>query len=135
MENLMGVDDLAEYLKVNKQTVYNWVSRKEIPFIKIGDLVRFEREDISLWLRNKTFRPDTIEYRGYEIQAFPYQIPQSKKWVLNIYIFRYEDFNMKSRNFSSNHQFNTRAEAVKHCFEFGMRIIDGEIENCSVVDM
>lgn len=38
MGQLIGVTEPPEYLKVNKQTIYNWVNKKEIPFTKIGDV-------------------------------------------------------------------------------------------------
>jgi len=38
MGQLIGLTEPAEYVKVNKQTIYNWVNKKEIPFTKIGDL-------------------------------------------------------------------------------------------------
>jgi len=53
MEELMGVTELSQYLKVNPQTIYNWVSKKEIPYIKIGDLVRFKKSIINEWIKSK----------------------------------------------------------------------------------
>jgi len=135
MSELLGVTELAEYLKVNKQTIYNWVNKKEIPFTKIGDLLRFDKEEIDRWLKNKAFRPDIIEYNGYEIQASPYQLAESGNWRVNIHIQKHKGFEVISRNFSSTNSFPTREEAVKHCFDFGMKIIDGKIENLTVEDM
>jgi len=135
MENLIGVTELAEGLKVNKQTIYNWVSRKEIPFTKVGDLLRFDVNEIRRWVKNNTFVPDKIEYNGYEIEACPYQLAESKEWSLNIYIWKDHGSNIVSRNFSARNTFPTREEALKHCLRFGQRIIEGEIENCSVEGM
>ena len=47
MKELLKAPHLAKYLMVNTQTVYNWVNQKRIPFIKIGDLVRFDKEEIK----------------------------------------------------------------------------------------
>lgn len=35
------------------KTVYGWTSRREIPFIKLGRLLRFDREVIEAWLAAK----------------------------------------------------------------------------------
>jgi len=134
MGELLGVTELAEYLKVNKQTIYNWVNKKGIPFVKIGDLLRFDKDEINRWLKNKTFRPDIIEYNGYEIQASPYQLAESKRWTVNIYILKHRGSHTTSRNFSSSNTFLTKEEAVKHCFAFGMKIIDDKIKGFSVKD-
>ena len=35
MDELIMADELAEILKVRKNTLYVWVSRREIPFVKL----------------------------------------------------------------------------------------------------
>ena len=57
MEELMGVTELSQYLKVNPQTIYNWVSNNKVPYTKIGDLLRFKKSDIDGWLKKKTAYP------------------------------------------------------------------------------
>lgn len=135
MGQLIGVTEPPEYPKVNKQTIYNWVNKKEIPFTKIGDLLRFDKDEIDRWLRNKTFRPDIIEYNGYEIQSSPYQLAESKNWTINIYIIKHRGSLVASKNFSSANSFPTRGETVKYCFDLGMKIIDGKIKNFSVEEL
>ena len=132
MDQLMSVTELAKYLKVNKQTIYNWVNKKEIPFTKIGDLLRFDKDEIERWLKNKTFRPDIIEYNGYEIQASPYQLAESKNWTINIYIFKHRGSYVASKNFSLANSYPSREEAVRYCFDFGKKIIDDRIKDFSV---
>lgn len=51
-------DQIASELGVPKATVYAWVHRKQIPFIRLGKrLVRFSRQAISEWIRERTFAP------------------------------------------------------------------------------
>lgn len=57
MEELMGVSTLAKYLSVNPQTIYNWVCQNKIPYVKIGDLLRFKKSDIDKWVTEKTTYP------------------------------------------------------------------------------
>jgi excisionase family DNA binding protein len=49
----MTVSQLAEYLQISKQTIYNWICKGEIPYSKIGRRVRFKREDIVRWSEDK----------------------------------------------------------------------------------
>ena len=132
MSSMMGASEIAEYLKVNKQTIYNWVSKKEMPFAKIGDLLRFNKGEIDRWIRNRTFRPDIIAYNGYEIEAVPYQLAQSNEWQININILKHHGSHSVTKNFSAGNCFPTKEEAVKRCYNFGVKIIDGKIQNCSV---
>jgi excisionase family DNA binding protein len=49
-EALMTIDELADYLKVKKRTVYDWVKKGKIPAIKTVGQWRFKRERIDQWL-------------------------------------------------------------------------------------
>jgi len=51
MPRLMNVDELADYLGLQKQTIYNWLHNKKISGIKIGKVWRFDRKYIDDWLR------------------------------------------------------------------------------------
>lgn len=47
----MSVDELADYLSLQKQTIYNWLHQRKISGIKIGKVWRFDRKNIDSWLR------------------------------------------------------------------------------------
>ena len=49
---LMSVDELADYLGLQKQTIYNWLHQKKISGIKIGKVWRFDRKYIDNWLKD-----------------------------------------------------------------------------------
>ena len=51
LPRLMTVDDLAEYLGLQKQTIYNWLHQRKIAGIKIGKVWRFDRKYIDEWLK------------------------------------------------------------------------------------
>jgi excisionase family DNA binding protein len=53
MSRLIDIDELAEYLKLKKQTIYNWLSDGKISGIKVGGVWRFERKEIEAWLKTK----------------------------------------------------------------------------------
>lgn len=45
--------ELAEMLGVDITTVYGWTSDRQIPFLKIGRLVRFDPIKTDKWLKDK----------------------------------------------------------------------------------
>ncbi|MFQ5680610.1 MAG: helix-turn-helix domain-containing protein [Candidatus Omnitrophota bacterium] len=53
MNKLMNITELAEYLRLKRQTIYNWLHQRKISGIKVGGVWRFDRRDIDLWLKEK----------------------------------------------------------------------------------
>ena len=49
-ENLLTIDELARYLKVDKFTIYRLLAQKKIPAFKVGNQWRFQRAMIDAWL-------------------------------------------------------------------------------------
>jgi excisionase family DNA binding protein len=39
---LLNIDELARFLGVSRKTIYYWVGRAEIPFVRVGRHLRFE---------------------------------------------------------------------------------------------
>ena len=57
MTRLMDVDELAEYLKLQKQTIYNWLHQGKISGMKVGGVWRFDRKEIDDWLKSRRRTP------------------------------------------------------------------------------
>lgn len=53
MTRLINVDELASYLRLKKQTIYNWLNQGKISGIKMGGVWRFDRREIDNWLKSK----------------------------------------------------------------------------------
>ena len=53
MTRLMDLDELAEYLRLKKQTLYNWLHEGKISGIKVGGVWRFDPKEINAWLNSK----------------------------------------------------------------------------------
>lgn len=47
----LSVDEIADYLGVSKDTVYEWVNSKAMPGHKVGRFWKFKREDVDNWVR------------------------------------------------------------------------------------
>lgn len=52
-QRLMDIEEVADYLKLRKQTLYNWLHQKKIAGIKVGGVWRFERKEVDNWLKSK----------------------------------------------------------------------------------
>ena len=53
MTRLIDIDELADYLKLRRQTLYNWLHEGKISGIKVGGVWRFDRKEVDLWLKSK----------------------------------------------------------------------------------
>ncbi|MBM3248934.1 MAG: helix-turn-helix domain-containing protein [Candidatus Omnitrophica bacterium] len=53
MNRLMNIDELARYLRLEKQTIYNWLHMRKISGIKVGGVWRFDKQDVDKWLRSQ----------------------------------------------------------------------------------
>lgn len=62
MEKLLTKEDVLEMLGIKESTLYCWVYRKKIPYIKLGKrCLRFRENDILQWLTSKEVHPRTAE--------------------------------------------------------------------------
>jgi excisionase family DNA binding protein len=61
----LDVKELAELLDVTEATVQRWVRRRQIPAIRIGDVIRFDPAILADWMakqgRASQRRQNTIE--------------------------------------------------------------------------
>jgi excisionase family DNA binding protein len=57
----MDLEELADYLRLQKQTIYNWLHQGKITGIKVGGVWRFDRKEIDEWLKSKRRVPKTGE--------------------------------------------------------------------------
>lgn len=55
-DTLMGIQEVAAYLKINQATAYHWAQAGRLPGIKIGRIWRFRRSDIDAWLDKKMYQ-------------------------------------------------------------------------------
>jgi excisionase family DNA binding protein len=61
-DEIMTMDELAEYLKISKSTLYKLATEGKLPGQKIGKRWRFHRAAVDRWLGNdvnKTLRDNS----------------------------------------------------------------------------
>ena len=54
-EKLLTVKELAGILSISQKTIYSYVARNMIPYIKIQSSVRFRPKHIASWLSQRDF--------------------------------------------------------------------------------
>lgn len=44
--------EICEYLKVSRETVLNWINKKNMPAHKVGRLWRFDISEVDEWIKS-----------------------------------------------------------------------------------
>ncbi len=53
MDKWIGIEEAAEYLGVNKDTIRNWIRKENgIPANKIGRQWKFKRSELDDWVKS-----------------------------------------------------------------------------------
>lgn len=63
--DVMTIEELARYLKLAVATLYKKTQAHEIPFTKVGNLLRFTKVSIDRWLERNTTTPDDDLYEQF----------------------------------------------------------------------
>jgi excisionase family DNA binding protein len=62
LKEFLTIDEVSEYLGIKKSSLYAKVERKEIPYYKVGRLVRFKKSDIDPWMEK--FKSEPLDLRA-----------------------------------------------------------------------
>ncbi len=57
---ILTVAEVAEYLRINPQTVYRKAKAGELPAVRIGRAIRFRRTELDAWLKSKELHETAI---------------------------------------------------------------------------
>ena len=52
MEEPLSVDQAARFLGLRKGTIYNMISRKAVPYHKVGRRVLFRQAELEAWFKS-----------------------------------------------------------------------------------
>ena len=63
---LLDIEELAQWLGVEQGFVRRLIAQRRIPFVKIGKFVRFDPDEISVWIDNRrvSLEPPTASRRS-----------------------------------------------------------------------
>ena len=54
---LININELSELTGLSVGTLYQWVSQRKIPYVKVGRLTKFDLGRIKKWLEENSFEP------------------------------------------------------------------------------
>jgi len=54
LDEILTLQEIADYLKVDKFTIYRLLAKKQLPAFKVGNQWRFQRKMIEAWLRKNS---------------------------------------------------------------------------------
>lgn len=74
-------------------------------------------------------------YKGFIICPQPQKLAKTKEWTTRIFIEKYRNGKVTVRPFFAGNTFKSKEEAIQHCINFGMHIVDGTLDGCSVNDL
>ena len=52
-DEILTIQELAEYLKLNEKTAYRLAGEGKLPGFKVGGSWRFKREDLEAWIEQQ----------------------------------------------------------------------------------
>ncbi len=81
MDDIMTLEEVAQYCRVSERTVIDWVQKGDIPGGKLGTSWRFKRSEVDNWINQKlTPRIKQLSQNDINLNAF---ISKSRTCVLN----------------------------------------------------
>ena len=48
----IGIEQAAQYLDVNKDTIRNWIKKGSVPAHKVGKLWKFKKSELDEWIKS-----------------------------------------------------------------------------------
>lgn len=56
-KRLLTAEELGQYISKSIPAIYTMVSRRQIPFVRLGRLTRFDVRAIDKWLESQSIKP------------------------------------------------------------------------------
>ena len=52
LDTYLNIEELCQRYNLNRRTVYFWVSKDEIPYLKAGRVLRFSSKEVEAWMKS-----------------------------------------------------------------------------------
>lgn len=51
-ERWLSVDEIADHLGVGRETIYNWIERRDMPAHRVGRFWKFQKNEVDAWIKS-----------------------------------------------------------------------------------
>ena len=68
LPEMLTAKDLEGLLQIDRKTIYAYVQRGLIPYIRIESNVRFSKHQVLEWLQERSFQPRPVNRNGAKRQ-------------------------------------------------------------------
>jgi len=68
LPDMLTAKDLEGLLQIDRKTIYAYVQRGLIPYIRIESNVRFSKHQVLQWLSERSFEPRPVNRNGAKRQ-------------------------------------------------------------------
>ena len=57
LPEILTARELEGFIRIDVKTIYAYVRRGEIPYVRMGSNLRFSKQEILAWLQHRHYRP------------------------------------------------------------------------------
>ena len=68
LPEMLTAKDLEALLQIDRKTIFSYVQRGLIPYIRIQSNVRFSKYQVQRWLEERSFQPRPVNGKGAKRQ-------------------------------------------------------------------
>ena len=68
LSEILTAKELEAFLRIDVKTIYSYVQRGLIPYMRIESNVRFSKHQVLQWLRERSFQPRPVNGKGAKRQ-------------------------------------------------------------------
>jgi len=68
LPDMLTARDLEALLQIDRKTIYAYVQRGLIPYVRIESNVRFSKHRFMRWLEERSFQPRPVQGKGAKRQ-------------------------------------------------------------------
>jgi len=61
VEPWLSVEEIADHLKISKETVYRWLEKGKIPAHRVGKQWRFKPSEVDEWVRSGSASEERVQ--------------------------------------------------------------------------
>ena len=68
LPDMLTAKDLEAVMQIDRKTIYDYVQRGLIPYMRIESNVRFSKHQVMRWLEERSFQPRPVNGKGAKRQ-------------------------------------------------------------------